>query len=345
MRWRTLLPLVGFVLIIDTMVFAQNTDRFSGQTRSDTNTLRGKVRSIDGLTVNNAIVELRLGGGAMISQTVTRNDGDFLFSNLQSGEYEVAVTVAGYEPTVQTARFNESDRMSFSEVVTIEVLIKPRREPALLTPGTSFVQDVPKPARAAFERGIARLREGKSDEGVAALREAIAGFNDYFDAHFALGKEMFRAGKDKEALEAFERARQINDRQDAVYYMFGLVMMKERKYAVAEYAFREATRLNATSAGSHFYHAQSLIELAVRETDQRQRAADFEAADLELNHAWENSNKRLTMVYLQRARIHESRGEREAAARDLESFLKAEPDAKNGAAVREAIGKLRGPSK
>ncbi len=83
----------------------------------------------------------------------------------------------------------------------------------------------------------------------------------------------------------------------------------------------------------------------MRETEPRQRAADLEAADLELNRAWDNSNKRLTMVYLQRARIHESRGDREAAARDLESFLKAEPDAKNGAAIREAIGKLRAAKK
>jgi tetratricopeptide (TPR) repeat protein len=333
MRWRTLLSLLAFGLVIEMTVFAQ------------TNTLRGKVRSIDGSTVNNAIVELRLGGGAMISQTVTRNDGDFLFSNLASGEYEVAVQVAGYEPTVQIARFYESDRMNFSEVVNIEVLIKPRREPVLMAPGTNFAQEVPKPARSAYERGMARLREGKSEEGLAALREAIANFNEYFDAHFALGKEMFRTGKDQEALDAFERARQINDRQDAVYYMFGLVMMKERKYAVAEYAFREAVRLNATSAASLFYHGQSLIELAVRGSDQRQRAADLEAADQELDRAWETSNRRLTMVYLQRARIHETRGEKEAAARELESFLKAEPDAKNGPAIKEAIAKLRGVKK
>jgi tetratricopeptide (TPR) repeat protein len=207
------------------------------------------------------------------------------------------------------------------------------------------VQDVPKPARAAYEKAMARLREGKSEEGVAALREAIAGFSDYFDAHFALGKELFRAGKDAEALEALERARQINDRQDAVYYMFGLVMMKEGKYAVAEYAFREATKLNATSAASHFYHAQSLIELAVRGSDQRQRAADLNSADDELSRAWDISNKRLTMVYLQRARVHESRGDKEEAARDLESFLRAEPDAKNAAVIREAISKLRAAKK
>jgi tetratricopeptide (TPR) repeat protein len=333
MRWRTLLSLLAFGLVIEMTVFAQ------------TNTLRGKVRSIDGSTVNNAIVELRLGGGAMISQTVTRNDGDFLFSNLSSGEYEVAVQVAGYEPTAQVARFYENDRMNFSEVVNIEVLIKPRREPVLMAPGTNFAQEVPKPARSAYERGMARLREGKSEEGLAALREAIANFNEYFDAHFALGKEMFRTGKDNEALDAFERARQINDRQDAVYYMFGLVMMKQGKYAVAEYAFREAVRLNATSAGSLFYHAQSLIELAVRGSDQRQRVADLEVAAQELNRAWETSNRRLNMVYLQRARIHESRGDKEAAARELESFLKAEPDTKNGPAIKEAIAKLRGVKK
>src|SRR6267378_6382973 len=254
---------------------------FNSAAFAQSNTLRGKIRSTNGVTVNNAIVELRLAGGAMIAQTVSRNDGDFAFQNLASGEYEVAITVAGYEPAVQMARFNQNDRMSFAEVVNIEVLIRPRRDLAPAAPGTNFAQDVPKPARAAYEKGLMRLREGKPDQGVAALREAIANFSDYFDAHFALGRELFREGKDSEALEALERARQINDRQDAVYYMFGLVMMKEGKFTVAEYAFREATQLNANSALSHFYHGQALIELALRGKDERQTSADLNAAEKE----------------------------------------------------------------
>ena len=312
---------------------------------AQSNTLRGKVRTPSGITVNNAIVELRIGGGAMISQTVTRNDGDFAFSSLSGGEYEVAVTIAGYEPTVQMARFNQNDRMGFSEVLNIEVLIRPKKDLILAAPGTSYAQDVPKPARAAYERGMTRLREGKSDEGVAALREAIAGFNDYFDAHYALGKELFRTGKDNEALEALERARQINDRQDAVYYMFGLVMMKQGKYAVAEFAFREATRLNANNALSRFYHGQALIELAVRSNDENQRNNDLSAAEKELDRAWERSERRLSEVYLQRARIHERRGQKDAAAADLENYLKAVPEAKNAATIRAAIAKLRGTNK
>ncbi|MEK6410455.1 MAG: carboxypeptidase regulatory-like domain-containing protein [Acidobacteriota bacterium] len=314
---------------------------FNSAAFAQTNTLRGKVRSTSGVTVNNAIVELTVGGGGMIGQTVTRNDGDFAFSNLRAGEYEVAVTIAGYEPAVQVARFNNDDRMGFAAVMNIEVLIRAKKELVLPPPGTNFAQDVPRPARAAYERAVARLREGKSDEAVASFREAIASFNDYFDAHFALGAELFRTGKDKEALDALERARQINDRQDAVYYLFGLVMMRQGKFAVAEYAFREATQLNANSYASRFYHAYALIELAVRGSDAQQSAADLSAAEKELDRAWETSGKRLTAVYLQRARIHEQRGDKEAAARDLETYLKAEPDARNGAVIRAAIARLR----
>lgn len=332
MKRRTLL-MVFAIVFMSAAAFAQS------------NTLRGKVRSTNGITVNNAIVELRVGGGAMISQTVTRNDGDFAFGGLATGEYEVAVTIAGYEPAVQMARFNQSGRMDFSEVVTMEILIRPKKENALSAPGVSFAQDVPKAARLAYEKAASRMREGKPEEAVAALREAIANFGDYFDAHFALGKEFFREGKDDEALQALERARQINDRQDAVYHLFGLIMLKQGKFAVAEYAFREATRLNGNSAASHFYHAQTLIELAVRSSDERQRNTDLDAADKELDRAWESSEKRLTAVYLQRARIHEKLGRKEAAAADLENYLKAEPEAKNGATIRAAVARLRGDAK
>ena len=333
MKRHTLLTVFALVLISAGTAVAQS------------NQLRGKVRAPNGVTVNNAIVELRIGGSGMIAQTVTRNDGDFAFTGLATGEYEIAVTIAGYEPVVQMARFNQSGRMDFSEVINIEILIRPKKENVLSAPGTSFAQDVPKPARLAYERAAARLRDGKPEEAVAALREAIANFNDYFDAHLALGKELFREGKDDEALEALERARQINDRQDVVYHMFGLIMLKEGKFAVAEYGFREATRLNGNSAAAHFYHAQALIELAVRSNDERQLNTDLGAADKELDRAWETSEKPLTAVYLQRARIHEKRGQKEAAAVDLESYLKAEPEAKNGTTIRAAIAKLRGANK
>ncbi len=332
MKWRNFLSALALALALATAASAQR------------NTLRGKVRAPDGSPVNNAIVELRVSGGAMISQTVTRNDGDFAFTGIASGEYEIAVTAAGFEPIVQIERFVNADRMGFNEVLQVEIIVKPRANPALPAPGTYFAQDVPKPARAAYEKALAKLRDGKSEEGIALLREATASFNEYFDAHFALGRELFGKGKDNEALEELERARQINDRQDALYNTFGLVMLKQQKYKLAQRVFTEAISINSNNVQSHFYRGIALIELGILETGA-QREADFAAAEKALNRAWDLSNKRLNEVYKQRARIYERRGIKEAAARELENYLKAEPNAKNADAIREAITKLRADKK
>jgi Tfp pilus assembly protein PilF len=203
------------------------------------------------------------------------------------------------------------------------------------------VQDVPKIARASYEKGMSKLREGKSEEAIAFLRQATAQFNDYFDAHFALGFEFYRLGKDNEALESLERARLINDRGASVYYVFGMVMARQQKYVVAEYAFGKAAELSANHISARFNHAVALIEVALRAKESGEVASALAEAERELDRAWELSNKRLNTVFLQRARIHQKRGDNEAAARELEGYLKAEPDAKNAAEIRQRIVKLR----
>ena len=308
--------------------------------------LRGKVRAGGGAVVNNATIELRGSTGAVVGQAFSRNDGDFSFPRLSPGEYEVYVTMSGYEPTMQRVEMRDSMRLStasdaISEVVYIEVVLRPLAEPALASPGTSFAQDVPKVARAAYTKGVSKVREGKSDEGIALLREATAEFHDYFDAHLALGFEFYRLGKDAEALEALERARQINDKIAVVYYTFGQVMVRQQKFRAAEYAFGKAAELNDSHVNAHFNHAVALIEVALRTKAPAEIQTLLENADRELDRAWELSGKKLNTVFLQRARIHEERGDKAAAARALESYLKAEPDSKDAAWVREAITKLK----
>src|SRR5262249_38978 len=268
------------------------------------------------------------------------------FGGLEPAEYEIAVTIAGFEPTVQIVRFDNTERMNFMQVLNVEITVRPKSAgPApAAAPATLFAQDVPKPPRAAFDKAILKLREGKSAEAIALLRTAISEFNDYFDAHFALGQELFREGQDNEALEQLERARQINDRQDAIYHLFGMIMFKERKYTIAQRAFREATSINPNNAAAHFHRGMALIELATAENGAQQ-ATDLDDAGHELDRAWELSDRRLNDVRLQRARIYERRGNKEAAAQELEGYLKAEPEARNAATIREAITRLRTPKK
>lgn len=310
--------------------------------QAQNNVIRGKVRSTKGATVNNAIVELKIGGGAMIGQTVTRNDGDFAFSSLSAGDFEISVTVAGYEPATEMVTFRLPPGMSTIETIQVEVLIKPKAEAApLAPPGANFVQDVPRAARAAYEKGMAKIREGKTDEGVVLLREAIGSYGDYFGAHLALGAEMLKAGKYEEALQSLERARQINQREGAVYYLFGMVMLKQQKFAVAEYAFREASKLSGASASAHFYRGVALVELSTRTSDQKQGGVDLADAEREFIRARELSDNRLSDSCLQLARVYQRRGEKEKAAVELESYLRAEPNSKNAVLIKEEITRLR----
>lgn len=304
------------------------------------NTIRGKVRAANGTPVNNAIVELRL-HGALLSQTVTRNEGDFDFSGLAPAEYEVAVTASGYESTIQVARFTQSERTSFREVLHVEILVRPKVDALQPVVGVNFAQEAPKAARQAYEEGLERLREGKADEGLARLRQAVALFADYFAANFALARELFVRGRDDEALEAVERARAVNDREAAVYHLFGLIMFRQGKFMVAEYAFREAVKLNANIAIIHFFRGRALLELAAHSKEEKARADYLTEAEKELDKAWELSDEKLADVHLQRARIHERRGSKEAAARALEAYLKAEPGAPNAAQIKQAIADLR----
>ena len=330
---RTLLALAA-LLLLPKDGFAQNS------------LLRGKVRGTDGAVVNNATVELRASTGAVIGTAFSRNDGDFSFSRLRAGEYEVHVSMSGYEPSIQIVELRDSMRVNpgsevISEVVTIEVLLRARIEPVLSPAGTSFVQDVPKVARAAYLKGISKLREGKSDDGIASLREATAEFSGYFDAYLALGFEFYRLGKDSDALEALERARQINDEEAVVYYTFGMLMVRQQKFRAAEYAFGKAVEFNDAHVNAHFNHAVALIEVALRTNDRSEAKTVLAKADRELDRAWDLSHNRLNSVFLQRARVHEERGDNEAAARELEGYLKAEPNAKDAAGVKEATVKLR----
>ena len=318
----------------------------TAQVSAQNNTIRGKVRTQAGTTLNNAIVTLSKTGGGTIGEMVTGNDGDFTFIGLEAGAYVITVHATGFEPAVENVQFTQSPYDRFHDTLNVEVFVTPLPDQVMLAPpGTSFAQETPKAARTAYEKGMAKRAEGKSAEGIALLRQATDTFNTYFDAYFALGSAYYRAGQLDDAVAALEKAREINDHDGAVYHMFGMVMLKQGKLTVAEYAFKQAVGMNATNPASHFYRGYVLIELAIRSKLPKERGDDLSEAGRELNSAWDLSNKKLLAVYLEKARIHEITGDKEAAAVDLETYLKSTPDSKQSASIRQEIEKLRGAPK
>jgi tetratricopeptide (TPR) repeat protein len=317
------------------------------------NSVRGKVRDAAGNVVPRVIVDLQTGNGAPVGQTTTNNEGDFFFGGLQEAGYTVIVKSPGYNTASEAVEFSRRvGENTPGETRAVEITltplanaVAPRAAPGRVT----LAQVVPARAREAFERGMKLSREGKSEEAVAAVRESIELFPDYFDAHFWLANELIRTGRLDDAVQHLEVARRVSPKDERVYLSFGQLLMLKRNYGVAAAVFAEAARLNPTDPQTHMQRGVALVEYAtVINASASQRAAEerrvaLEDAERALNEAYRVSGKRLSAVHLQLARVYEKRGERARAADELEQYLRENPSEKNADAMREAVKTLRAP--
>lgn len=315
--------------------------------RAQGHSIRGKVRTSAGFNVPRVTVNLESGSGALIDQTIANNEGDFFFGNLSDTSYVVTVSAPDYNPASERVEFVRSVGPGEpGETRAIELTLTGRGGVRPPRAGLNFAQNVPRAARDAYESSLKLAKEGRAPESLAALREAIRVFPDYFDARFLLAGEYVKQGKLPEAILELNEAQRINPKDDRVWHAFGGVLMQQRKYAVAARVFAEAARLSPSDPQYLLLQATALIEQAasIDPAKAEERNYAFAEAEKSLARADEVSGRKLAAVHLQRARLYERRGERARAADELERYLRQSPELKNAAAIRDAIKTLRTPA-
>jgi tetratricopeptide (TPR) repeat protein len=324
MTWRSkdvLLASTLCVLFLATAVKAQSPDG---------NTLIGKVRTESGRALANVLVELQNGNGVLITQTVTTNEGDYAFSGLAGASFMIVVNEPNHQLFSERVELTRTATTRPGAMVRIDLVLTPKDKAATPRAGTVFQQEVPEPALKAYRHGVRLLAERKSDEGTAALREAIRILPKYFDPHFALGLELFRLHRLADATQELELARAINPKDGRLYHTFGLVLYEQKKYALAATVFEAAAKLNPANAEARLMRGAALIE-----------TGRLNEAEVEITRADQISSHKLAIVHLHLARVYEKRGDRVRAADELESYLRQNPGVDNAPAIRDAIKKLR----
>jgi tetratricopeptide (TPR) repeat protein len=238
----------------------------------------------------------------------------------------------------------------FSLVAICVGLVAAQQSSSGTTAGAGFTQNVPSAARGMYERATAMSKAGKGALALTLLEESLKVYPDYFDAHLALGNELFKAGRLTEAMTEFEKARRINPADDQVYLSVGLLMMQQKKYNVAASVFADASLLNPGEPLHRLMRGIALIRQAATITPSSSgnyatvRDALYRSAEEALTQAFDLSGRKLPEVYLYRALIFEKRGERARSADELEQYLQADSGAENADAIRQAIRKLRDPA-
>jgi tetratricopeptide (TPR) repeat protein len=235
-------------------------------------------------------------------------------------------------------------------LVAICVDLTAAQQSGSTTSSAGFTQNVPGAARGMYDRAMILSKAGKGALALTFFEESLKVYPDYFDAHLALGNELFKAGRLIEAMTEFEKARRINPADDQVYLSVGLVMMQQKKYNVAASVFADASLLNPSEPLHRLMRGIALIRQAATITASGSgnsatvRDALYRSAEEALTQAFDLSGRRLPEVYLYRALIFEKRGERARSADELEQYLQANSGVENADAIRQAIRKLRDPA-
>lgn len=316
-----LLTSLPSILFLAVAVHAQNP---SG------NTITGKIRSQGGQVLSNVMVELQSGNGMLIEQTVTSNEGDYVFSGLTGASFVVMVNDPRHDAFSERVEFPREASSRPGETLRLDITLVAKSRPVETRGAVVFRQTVPDEALKAYQEGMKLLGEAKSDEGIASLSQAVKVFPDYFDAHFALGLELFRIKRFDDSIRALEKARAVNPRDSRVYYTFGLVLIEKKSFDLAAKVFEAYEQLDPRNAVAHLLRAVALIEVG-----------QLSEAELELKNADRIADHKLDLVHIQLARLYERQGKKSQAADELETYLVQNPKAENAAAIRDGIQRLR----
>jgi adenylate cyclase len=125
-----------------------------------------------------------------------------------------------------------------------------------------------------FAMSIARLRQGRHEEALAAAREAIKFDPNYADGYVALANVLFFSGEGEEAEVMMRKAMELNPRYSAAYIdILGRAFFVMGRYDEAISEFRECVSRNPESLTCHVFLAAAYgltgrIEDAQWETEE-----------------------------------------------------------------------------
>lgn len=303
------------------------------------NSITGSVYNESRRPVENLRVELLDEVDGVIASTYTRGSGHYAFYRLSSGTFQVRVLTVGtdYEGSTQRVTLTGSllgGRAAQSEQV--DFMLKPRRDRDSSTsisanPGSVFVQEVPKDARAAYERALKGIDGGKSKEEVlTALQQAVALFPNYFAALDLLGQEYIRRENYEAAQPVLTKAVAVNSRSSSCWYALGYAQYKLRLLTSAADSLTKSASLNGKSANTH-------LALGTVQRLQKQ----WSVAETHLKQAMAVSRTPIAEAHWQLALLYNQTGRFAEAAAELDLFLKAQPDSRDAEKIRRLIIELR----
>jgi tetratricopeptide (TPR) repeat protein len=292
--------------------------------------LRQRNKSVDNIRVR----LVRVPQMQPIADSFTRQDGQFLFQRVPTGDYLVQTFETDlYEATeTQVSVFPRDALEPRPTSATVFIDLPLKAGPDRVAPSELMADvdlNVPKKALKHYTAGMRKLEKGDSEQGISELKTAIELFPTYYAARLELGRELRLRKRFVEALEAIEPLGQIAPKRADPRIEKGIVLLglQRRQDAVVE--LEAALRLAEGSWAAHLYLGWALLE-----SDQANAQPHFQRA-IELDE------HKAARAHLALARIAEENGKRLVALKHLDAYLQLAPNAPDAEATRQLADRLR----
>jgi tetratricopeptide (TPR) repeat protein len=281
------------------------------------------------------MVELQL-HGPTIYTVYSDAQGRFGFNNLPGNTYHVVINDAEYYPVDESVILRPENPNFYLHIV-LRRREQPKKEDSVRASGSNpylvgpadYNKKFPKKAVKEYERGLEAEHKGQTGEAIAHYVGSLKIAPDYYPAHNNLGS-LYLSNKDfPSAEEQFREAIRLDQNEAQGYFNLGNVLLLTGRYGESEKVLQSGLQRRPDSAFGHFLEG-CLLE-RVRKFPEAEKSL-HEA--LELDPTMSQAHLQLVSLYLQQNR-------RQDAINQLQTFLKAFPDAAMAPRAKELLQKLR----
>jgi Tfp pilus assembly protein PilF len=268
--------------------------------------------------IEHVVVRLCDGGGNLLEQAITPESGEFSFRGLQRGHYILTFQANEYQST------DFQLDLSYTSDKGITIYMKPvRTKPLAVSPGSSVSVhelSIPEEARNLVKSGKKKLYVNKN--AAAALQDfeqAVAKAPGYYEAFGEIAMAYLTMSKPDQAQENFRKSIELShDTYGDSDVGLGTLLIEKGDIEAGEKAIRRGVELNPNS-WMGFYELGKL-DLNRAYLDPALKSAE-RAKSLAPN---------VPIIYRLLANIHMRQKDYTALIRDLDAYIKLDPDSPAG---------------
>ncbi|HKG22147.1 MAG TPA: tetratricopeptide repeat protein [Blastocatellia bacterium] len=263
----------------------------------------------------------------------TDYNGEFSFTNLPESTYvlEVVGDSKLYEPASEQVIVVRGGKSSVTIYMRERSEAGPGKPAGGVVSAAELAQPVPAAAKKEFDRASNLLREGRRDEAIEHLKQALAIYPEYLMALNDLGVQYLKLKRFDAAAEQLGAAIEINAKVFNPRLNLGIVLVEQNKYSEAVEQLNEAIAINSSLPAPRLYLGIALL-----------RMDDLDAAEEELSKAISLGDESYALGHYYMAQVQMKKGNREKAIAELKTYIEKNPEGEEITSARAMLNKVAG---